>query len=939
MMSRKLFIAMKLGILAIIFGILAGCASRPEIVPEPEPVEETRDDVWFFLSRGDGTRARPFFMGEVDVNATDPRGRTPLHYAAEHGDQLLATFFVAMGARIDAVDNDQRTPLSISAERLDGQTARILVNGGADIHYPMRGGGSPALIAVREGGSLLNSMLSPATLASTDAQGRTILHLATDAGIPTSVRTILSEGSANVSRIDMNGKSALDIALERPDSKSHAEIAESLILSGAISDNQLFTYFSPAVRSANYNIRSADGMAPLHYISRIGYMGYLEFMLERDADVNIKNASGATPLHEAARSGNVFLMETLLNNGADINTQDANGNTVLHIAMPQETHLEGVNLFLRRGLNPNIRDIHGSSPLHTMIMLNSSERIIESLLVNGADVTIRDVEGKTPLYLAVERSRINHLPLLLTYGSDIFAADNNGISPFERALQQNIDLVFPMITRETVFQNDRDGNTMLHLTVRDGANMAVINTLLDYRANVNARNKTGDTSLTIAVRQNEEEAGVLLLNRGADIFASNADGESPLFLTFPPPGRSSSELREWMLNSQTLSARDGLGDTALHYTAQWRFDTWIPYLIILGARTEAANATGETPLFSAVKVDSPSTIRVLVSNGSVLMARDTLGNSALHAAVRWQAPLSVETLLDMGLDINNHNLSGKTALHDSIRMGMLDIYRILIRRGANIEVRDADGNTPFVEAVLAGYSEIMRHLVEMGTDPNVRNFRGDTPLHITAAMERTDMTIMLLGWGASIHARNAQGRTPYQNALSSSLSQVRTFLTRDRIFSSDDNGSSVLHIAVQEQSSISTINMILSLGARISPVDSEGRTPLRLAVDMEQWDTAKYLADNGADVFITARDGNTPADIVLTKNESAIRALFSGPAISSRDSTGNTILHYAARHGHPSSVQVLLSLGAQKDVRNIAAETPFEIALRWRNNEVASMLH
>jgi len=938
MIRRNLFFAAGICAIGIFAGILTGCVSQGETV-EPPPTQPTipEDDIWTLLARGETEKARAFFTGTVDVNAADSQGRTPLHYATENSDSFLAAFFVTLGAKPDALDNNQRTPLSISAQKLDAKTAAILVGKGADIHQSMNGGDSPARIAVQENGEFLAAILTPASLAGADSTGKTILHLASETGSASAVNTILKAG-ANFALRDKNGKTALDYALERTDSRNHAETAEQLILAGAVSNNPLYAYFAPAVKSSNYNIRSADGMTPLHYIAREGYIGYLTFILEKGADVNIKNASGASPLHEAARSGNIAMMRTLLNNKADIKAQDAKGNSVLHIAVPPESHLEAINLFLLNGANINLRDEHGDSPLHIAILLNRNENIIRTLLSNGADVTIRDIDGKTPLYLAVERGRINFIPILLENKSDIFAVDNKGITPFERAFTEDPAVVFSLITEETVYQNDSNGNTILHLATRYGGNTFIINRILDRNASIDARNKAGDTSLTIAVNQNEEEAGLLLLSRGADIFASNARGESPLFLTFPSAERRNSTLRQWMLNPQTLSARDGLGNTALHYTAQWRFDSWIPVLVKMGANIEAANATGETPLFAAVKQDSPSTIKALIDNGGSLFARDTLGNSLLHAAVRWHAINGAQTLLDRGLDINCHALNGKTPLHDSIRWWMPDMEALLLRRGADIEVRDAEGNTPFMEAVLAGNTSSMEQLARRGADTKTRNFNGDTALHITASMDRIDLSTQLLAWGVSIHARNAKDRTPLQNAIKASPRLVRTFLTMDRLNSSDDFGSTPLHIAVQERASPSIITTILELGARQSMVDAEGKTALRLALDLDELKTAELLANSGGDVFAAARDGKSPVEIALSKGADAVKALFSGAAINSRDSSGNTVLHYAAKQGDASLVSLLISLGANKATRNIASESPADIALRWRNNEALAAL-
>jgi ankyrin repeat protein len=911
-----------------VFFLFGGCASTPP-----------NDDVWSLLAKRD-SRAKDYFLGQVDVHTSDSRGRTPLHYAADLEDPDLAVFFISLGAQTDALDTEKQSPLGISAEKGDPTVAAVLTAARANIHLPMKNGSSPARAALDHNIDFLDAILSPATIEAADQRGMTILHLASEAGKVPAVNRILAAArqaalSDTVGKKDMAGKNALDLALERPDSRDHMEAAEQLILAGAVSDNPIFSYFAPAVRSANYNARRVDGLAPLHYAAREGHEGLISFLIEKRADVNIKNASGAAPLHEAARSGNIRVMETLLKQGAEVNAQDAKGNSPLHIGIPAYSHREAISLFLAYGASPNLRDEHGESPLHIAITLNREPDVAQTFLGGGADVSIRNADGKTPLFLAVEENRTGVIPLLLSYGSDIFAADNSGVTPFDQAMRGGEAVQNALITPETVHQSDSAGNTMLIAAVKNRGTPKLIGSILDQRALVNARNKEGDTALHIAVRTNQRENGEFLISRGADIFAANSAGESPLYLAFTAP----EGIRQWMFNPKTIAARDGLGNSILHYAAQWKQDVHIPFIISKGIPVEAANATGETPLFMAVKYDGSSTVRILLDNKADIHARDSLGNSALHAAVRWNAKNSAQTLVDSGIDINAHALNGNTALHDAVRLGITDIETLLLSREADLEVRNADGNTPLMEAVMAGYAGSIERLASRGADPQTRNIRGDTPLHPAVAMERYDLVNVLLRMGVSIHARNTRNKTPFQLSLGVSPRMVSILLTKDRINGSDDFGNSALHVVLQENAPASTVRIIIEQGIRQSAVDSNGRTPLRLAADIGAWESAKLLADSGSDPFSAAGDGRTPAEVAIAKGNSGIRALFSGKGINARDASGNTVLHYAARQGDSDAISLLLELGANKTLKNIAAESAADIARRWNHLDNAALLN
>ena len=64
----------------------------------------------------------------ASVNARDHRKRTPLHVAAEKGEEVVVTFLLDKKADTNVTDVDRNTPLDLAAEQSHREVVDILVN-------------------------------------------------------------------------------------------------------------------------------------------------------------------------------------------------------------------------------------------------------------------------------------------------------------------------------------------------------------------------------------------------------------------------------------------------------------------------------------------------------------------------------------------------------------------------------------------------------------------------------------------------------------------------------------------------------------------------------------------------------------------------------------------------------------------------------------------
>lgn len=128
------------------------------------------------------------------------------------------------------------------------------------------------------------------------------------------------------------------------------------------------------------------------------------------------------------------------------------------------------------------------------------------------------------------------------------------LTQFERAINKSewkgLEKLLPALVRSeseelkalAVSSRSKDGMTALHISVHRGAPVPLVEKLLDLGASLEERVEgkefSGSTPLHLAVRKEKEALVMLLLKRGADVNASDADGRRPLDISLELERRS-----------------------------------------------------------------------------------------------------------------------------------------------------------------------------------------------------------------------------------------------------------------------------------------------------------------------------------------------------------------------------------------------------------------
>lgn len=164
----------------------------------------------------------------------------------------------------------------------------------------------------------------------------------------------------------------------------------------------------------------------------------------------------------------------------------------------------------------------------------------------------------------------------------------------------------------------------------------------------------------------------------------------------------------------------------LHDAAETGDIAAIEALVASGARFEALDEGGNTPLISAALSGQREAVARLLDAGASLERRNDRGLTALHAASFAGHAEIVSLLIDREADVDDQeNKFGITPLHAAAEEGHLAVVELLIARGAKIELVEINGVNPLTRAGWKENWDVFAALKRAGAACQSRDLVGD----------------------------------------------------------------------------------------------------------------------------------------------------------------------------------------------------------------------
>ena len=432
---------------------------------------------------------------------------------------------------------------------------------------------------------------------------------------------------------------------------------------------------------------------------------------------------------------------------------------------------------------------------------------------------------------------------------------------------------------------DSRGNTLLHYACKTGHLPIVEYLIVQRNMSPNIQNQQDKTPLHWACWNGHLPIVEFLISQGADISVKDENGWTPL--------KAAQEsyhldivkyLRSYTIANCGIRLIAAAEKGDLQMVIFWTEEGYVD--------PNVRDSHGRTPMHYACKKGHWSIIRYLISRGArvpVYAQRRIICSACMYGYLD-----IVKYLISQGANVNATDEKGRTLLHIACEQGNLPIIELLISKDADISVKDENGCTPLKVAQKFDYSDIVEYLrsyitvngdkqlieaakkgnlqavkfwIEEGhVAPNVHDGDGRTPLHYACEQGYLPIVELLISSGANISVKDKNGCTPFKVARESGHSNIAVYL---RSYITVNGDKKLIEAAKKGNLQMMTF-WIEKRCVKPNVHDGDGRTPLHYACMKKNRKIVDYLINQGADINAKDSNGYTPFDVAQESGHSDI---------------------------------------------------------------------